>query len=54
MSLANLLDTLIDYPNSKDYVFQMIDRLNETGVITGEMDQKYKRHVETLDKEDFA
>jgi hypothetical protein len=27
VSLANFIDTLIDYPNSREYAFGMFDRL---------------------------
>jgi hypothetical protein len=27
VSLANFIDTLIDYPNSREYAFDMFDRL---------------------------
>ena len=32
--MSNFLDTLIDYPNSKDYAFQMLERLEKEGQIT--------------------
>lgn len=34
VSMSNFLDTLIDYPNSKDYAFQMLERLEKEGQIT--------------------
>ena len=27
VSLANFADTLVDYPNSKDYAYQMLDKM---------------------------
>lgn len=52
VSLANISDSIIDYPNSKDYAFQMFDKLNEMGIITKEMVEKYKKHVENLVEDD--
>lgn len=48
MSLANFLDTLIDYPNSTKYSFQMFEKLHNLGILNSEMVEKYKKHVENL------
>lgn len=48
MSLANFLDILIDYPNSKMYAFGMFDKLTEMGVMTDDQNSKYKQHCENL------
>ena len=53
LSLANFIDTLIDYPNSKDYAFQLFDRLGELAIINKDMIQKYRQHVENLMNEDL-
>ena len=34
VSLSNFMDMLIDYPKSKDYANEMIDKLLEIGVMT--------------------
>ncbi len=34
VSIANFLDMLIDYPNSKQYVNDMFDKLLKMGVMT--------------------
>ena len=52
VSIANLIDTLIDYPKSKEYSFQMFDKLGELGAMTSDMIEKYKQHVENLLKAD--
>ena len=49
VSLANFLDTLIDYPNSRVYAFEMFDRLGALGILSPEMIAKYKQHVENLE-----
>jgi hypothetical protein len=48
VSLANFIDTLIDYPNSKNYSFQMFEKLHTLGILKTEMLEKYKKHVENL------
>jgi hypothetical protein len=42
VSLANFIDIVIDYPNSKQYVFMMFERLGDLGILTKEMIEKYK------------
>lgn len=49
VSLANFIDTLIDYPKSREYAFQMFDRLGQLGVLKQEMIAKYKQHVDNLE-----
>lgn len=34
VSLANFIDMLIDYPNSKRYAFDLFDKLEGMGVMT--------------------
>jgi len=36
VSLANFVDMLIDYPNSKMYAYGLLDRLTEMGVMEAE------------------
>ena len=40
--MARFVDTLIDYPNSKEYAFIMFDRLGDLGILAGDMIEKYK------------
>jgi len=49
VSLANFLDTLIDYPNSKDYAHQLLARLLKEELITSQQIELYKQHIENLD-----
>jgi hypothetical protein len=42
VSLANFVDMLIDYPNSKLYAYGMFDKLTEMGVMTDDQNSKYK------------
>jgi hypothetical protein len=50
VALANFLDTLIDYPMSKEYAFAMFERLGTLGVM--QKIDSYKQHVEMLLKEE--
>lgn len=48
VSLANFMDTMIDYPRAKEYSFEMFEKLGELGVLNAEQIQKYKQHVENM------
>lgn len=50
-SMQNLLDTLIDYPNSKEYMFQLLDKYEELGII--EDPALYKEHIEKIENGDY-
>ena len=52
MSLANFIDTIIDYPMSQHYASQMFDSLGGLGVMTADHVKTYKQHVENLMAED--
>ena len=52
VSLANFIDTLIDYPNSRDYAFGMFDRLGQLNILKQEQIERYKKHVENLQNYD--
>lgn len=53
VSLANFSDTLIDYPNTKEYAFQMFEKMKEIGILSNDQVNKYKMHVENLMKDDY-
>ena len=55
VSLANFIDTMIDYPNSKDYAFQMFEKFGSDNlqILKTDMIPKYKKHVEHLQDEDY-
>ena len=49
VSLANFIDTLIDYPNSLEYSQKLFDKLGDLGILSSDMVTKYKMHVNNLD-----
>ena len=49
MSLANFIDTLIDYPMSRIYAGELFDRLGEKGILQEDQIKNYKLHVENLE-----
>ena len=53
VSLANFVDMMIDYPNSKQYAFGMFDKLAEMGVMTESQNAKYKQHCENLEDMEY-
>lgn len=48
VSMGNFQDMLIDYPNAKDYVFGMFDKLHQLSLLTETQLANYKKHVENL------
>ena len=42
VSLANFADICIDYPNAKEYAFQMFDSLESLNLLTSENVFKYR------------
>lgn len=51
VSLANFIDTLIDYPMSRFYAGELFDRLGEKGILQAEQIKNYKLHVENLEEQ---
>lgn len=51
--MANFVDMLIDYPNSKLYAYQMFDKLTEMGVMSADQNGKYKQHCENLENMEY-
>ena len=49
VSLANFIDTLIDYPKSREYAFEMFERLGSLGILEADKINNYRQHVENLD-----
>lgn len=46
-SFQNFLDTMIDYPNTKKYAFEVLDKYGELGIL--EHADKYKEHIAKLE-----
>ena len=46
-SFQGMADTLIDYPNSKGYVFEVLETFAELAFIDSA--EKYKQHIEMLE-----
>lgn len=54
VALANFIDTMIDYPRSKEYAFELFDKLGVLGILTPAQIAKYKQHVLNLENYDDA
>ena len=52
VSMTNFLDTMIDYPNSKQYAFGLFEKLKQLNLLTQEEVKKYEAHVENLENFD--
>jgi hypothetical protein len=50
--MANFLDTMIDYPNAKMYVFALFDQVQALQLLNQTQVNNYKQHVENLEKFD--
>jgi hypothetical protein len=47
--LANFIDTLIDYPMSREYALEVFTRLGELNILQADQIEKYRLHVDNLD-----
>ena len=47
--MSNLVDTIIDYPNSKMYIEQLCDRMKELGCLTEQQVALYKQHTKDVE-----
>ena len=43
--LTRFIDTLVDYPNSKSYLFRFLNSLAGLGILDSERVDRYKEHV---------
>ena len=50
--MANFLDTMIDYPNAKMYVFAVFEQVQALQLLNQTQVNNYKQHVENLEKFD--
>lgn len=53
VSMGNFQDMLIDYPNAKEYVFGMFDKLHSLDLLDETQLANYKKHVENLQNMDY-
>lgn len=53
VSLANFVDMLIDYPNSKKYAFGLFDKLTDMKVMSEDQNAKYKQHCQNLEDAEY-
>ena len=49
--MANFVDILIDYPNSKIYVEQLFKRLQQESILTERQVANYRLHIENVEKQ---
>jgi hypothetical protein len=50
MSLAGFYDTMIDYPQAKEYVITVLTELKTRGVVVSDQQfEKYKKHLDNLE-----
>lgn len=49
--MANFVDILIDYPNSKIYIEQLFQRLLRIEVLTDKQVSNYWLHIENVEKQ---
>ena len=53
VAIANFVDTIIDYPNSKIYIEQLFLRMKEFDLLTTKQLQNYRLHIENLEKQAY-
>lgn len=49
VSMANFIDTMIDYPFAKEYAYGMFDKLQEMGAMSEDQNSRYKQHIKNLE-----
>lgn len=49
--MANFVDILIDYPNSKIYVEQLFERLCKENILSERQVANYRLHIENVEKQ---
>ena len=49
VAMSNLVDTIIDYPNSKIYIEQLCARMQELNCLTEEQVGLYKKHTYNIE-----
>lgn len=52
VSMTNFLDTMIDYPNAKQYASGLFKKLHELELLTEQEVKNYEAHVANLEKFD--
>lgn len=48
--LTGFIDTLVDYPSAKNYLFRFLNSLAGLGILDSERVDRYKQHVEQLEQ----
>ncbi len=48
--MANFVDTIIDYPNSKIYVQQLVERMKTINALSSKQASNYMQHIEDIEK----
>ena len=51
--MARFSDTIIDYPNSKLYFIELVERLEQIEVLTAKKASVYKLHLENIEKQAY-
>ena len=51
--MARFVDTIIDYPNSKLYATELVERMEQTSVLTAEQATNYRLHIAHIEKQAF-
>jgi len=53
VAMARFVDTIIDYPNSKLYVKELVEKLVEMQMLTEKQAVNYKLHLENIERQNF-
>jgi len=49
--MANFVDILIDYPNSKIYIEHLFARMTQEDLLTDKQVANYRLHIENVEKQ---
>ncbi len=51
--MANFADIAIDYPNAREYAFDIFERMAELKILDEDKLVKYKKHIENVLDDDY-
>lgn len=51
--MARFVDTIIDYPNAKIYIQELVERMEQIELLTAKQAANYKLHIQHIEEEAF-
>lgn len=51
--MARFVETIIDYPNAKIYIQELVERMEQIQLLTAKQAANYKLHIKHIEEEAF-